>query len=305
MKKLRCKQIHVSLLIFVTVLLEICSASQTTTENASLFATEGAVWVWSEVTNNQFAVFISRHNGAAWSEPEKISNNKEINVVPAVTKTSTQDLMVIWSAFNGEQAQLHYKEFKDGVWTEEKEYYSGLKSNTAPTVGIDEEGKLWLAWAGFNGVSDDIYFTRWNGSSFNTAQAITANNVPDILPVLGIDEDTKIVWIQWQQFTMNGYIEYETTWNGIDWTEPVVVDSENKLGTSQNHSTIRNLLLKTPVTTSVNNATQNKQTGQIIAKKQELEIEIPDFIPYPDSASIHIPGYAVQSLPVRNMLDVK
>lgn len=306
MKNLGGKRLCLSILIFFTVLLEICSANPTNSEKPPILVTEGAVWAWSEVNNNQLAVFISQQDGVAWREPEKISNNKDLNLVPVVTKTSTQDLIVIWSAFNGEQSQLHYKEFKDGVWLEEKEYYSGLTSNTAPTVGIDKEGELWLAWAGFNGVNDEIYYTRWDGSAFETARAITSNNVPDILPVLGVDEDTKILWIQWQQFTEKGYIEYETTWNGTNWTEPVVVNSENETGTPQETTTTQNRLLKRPVVlTSVENATSDKLTGQIVTKNQNHEIEIPTFVSYLSSASIHIPGYAVQSLPVRNMLSVE
>jgi len=37
----------------------------------------------------------------------------------------------------------------------------------------------------------------------------------------------------------------------------------------------------------------------------QLEIEIPEFITQPQSASIHIPGHGVQSLPVRSVTPVK
>ncbi len=268
---------------------------------------KNSVWAWADNAGSQHAIFISRQAGAEWEEPVQISNNEGVNVVPSVTKTAAKDLFVVWSTFGGQQAQLRYRQCKNGVWAEEKEYYSGLSSNTAPSVSIDKSGKVWLVWAGFNGQSDEIYYSTWNGNGFETAQPLTANDIPDIQPILGMDEATGHPWVQWQQFSEKGYIELEATWNGSAWSAPVEVaapaataETTTEAATAASGTTsayLRTLSLK-----KAGLARTAEATG---ATDSDLEIEIPKFIKYPESASVHVPGYGVQSLPVRRVAPTK
>lgn len=272
--------------------LNFCTASQSTDETPALLATEKAVWSWADASESGHAVFVSRQSDGVWGEPEIISSDESINFVPTMTKLSDEEIIVVWSSFIEGRSQLRYREFKKGLWWEEREYYSDLSSNTAPSVAVDGKGQLWLVWSGFNGVSDEIYYSKWGGSSFEKAEAITSNNIPDIQPVLGVDEETKMVWVQWQRFTETGYVIYETIWNGRKWSEPAEVAIEKEESTSQINSR----------ESTLSDDEHIWRTGQIDRDKQFDELEIPTFISDVDSAAIHIPDYAVQSLPVRNML---
>jgi hypothetical protein len=248
-----------------------------------------AVWAWAGQSGSEDAIFISRKVGTTWEEPQKVSTGEGVNIVPAVANPVADDLIVVWSNYTGSQAQLRYRHLQDGQWSEEKEYYTGLSSNMAPSVGVDRTGKIWLVWAGFNGVNDEIYFATWNETSFTTAQALTANDIPDIQPVLGIDGTTGTPWVQWQQFSENGYVELESTWNGSAWSDPVLVTAE----VSSTSAT------EEPAAADQQLTTKKAQTDD------QLEIEIPSFVANPESASIHVPGYAVQSLPIRRVAPIE
>jgi len=259
------------------------------------------IWTWAEKSGDEHAVFISRQVGEVWEKPQKISANEGVNVVPAVANTSGEDLMVVWTIFSGSQAQLHYRQLKGGHWSEEKEYYTGLSSNTAPSVSVDGTGKLWIVWAGFNGISDEIYYSTWNGTSFATAKAITANDIPDIQPVLGINETTGSPWVQWLQFSQKGYVRYESTWNNSAWSEPLLVPAVDTSSTGDKSTETTPAAVRKKASIVTKNATGGNQASKLSTTSEQLEIEIPEFVTNPESASIHIPGYTVHSLPVRSI----
>jgi len=263
-----------------------------------------AVWTWVDKPEKGNTVFISRQVGDGWDTPQKISTGEGVNVVPTVTNTSGDNLMVVWTSYTGGQAQLHYRQVQGDILTEEKEFYTGLASNTAPSLSVDGSGKTWLVWAGFNGISDEIYYSTWDGSSFTTPIAITDNNLPDVQPVLGIDDATGTLWVQWLQLTLNGSMKYEATWNGSAWNEPVQIADSEAPATAKGatDSTLRVATKKIGVPSTAADSTEETVKT---ADGGQLEIEIPEFITQPQSASIHIPGHGVQSLPVRSVTPVK
>jgi hypothetical protein len=292
---------------FLSVILICCSPlflGATENQQAPNSESDKAVWAWADRVGNDNVIFISRKVGGVWTSPETISEQGGINVVPAVSSSGNgDDLFTVWTNHNNSQAQLRYRQLKAGAWTEEQEFYSGLVSNTAPTLADDASGTLWMVWAGYNGISDEIYYSRWNGSSFDSARAITANDVPDILPVLGIDEQSGLPWIQWLQYTESGYRKFETSWNGSSWSVPIGVESQDSpASTATSGSTTQKARATLPtkkVGDSGANATNNTEEGG------EVVIEIPAFVTMPESASVHIPGYSVRSLPVRSMSAAK
>jgi hypothetical protein len=291
-------------LAFVCLLCTLLNSPSKAADRVSAASTQPdgkAIWAWAEKSGNEHAVFISRQAGEVWEEPQKISANEGVNVVPAVANTSGEDLMVVWTVFSGSQAQLHYRQLKGGHWSEEKEYYTGLSSNTAPSVCVDGTGKLWIVWAGFNGISDEIYYSTWNGTSFTTAKAITANDIPDIQPVLGINETTGTPWVQWLQFSQKGYMKYESTWDNSVWSKPLLVPDVDSSSTGDESTGTTPAVAMKKASIATKNASSGNQVSKKSITSDQLEIEIPEFVTNPESASIHIPGYAVQSLPVRSV----
>jgi len=287
----------------------LCTPSNATEKTAATGSTQAggkAVWAWAEPSGSDNAIFISRQVGEIWEKPQKISVKEGINVVPAIANTSGANLMVVWTNFTGSQAQLRYRQLKDGIWSEEKEYYTGLTSNTSPSVTVDRTGKIWVVWAGFNGISDEIYYSTWNGTSFATATAITANDIPDIQPVLGIDEGTGSPWVQWLQFSQKGYVKYESTWNGSAWSKPTLVPVADASATAGAAATgTAQAVVMKKASTVTKDANSDNQASKTAAAANQLEIEIPGFVTVPESASIHIPGYTVHSLPVRSVVNRK
>jgi hypothetical protein len=298
------KNFHLVFVLPLFLLLQFASIGLAAQDRATGPTLEDAVWTWADDTGSQHAVFIGRQAGAKWEEPVRVSANEGVNVAPSAIKTAGQDLFVVWSYFAGTRAQLHYRQCKNGVWTEEKEFYTGLSSNTAPSILIDTSGIVRLVWAGFNGISDEIYFSTWNGDAFETAQPLTANDIPDILPVLGMDDATGQPRVQWQQFTETGYRKLEAAWNGSAWSTPVESATPATTEGGDTPADLRTFTLK-----KVGPSATAEATGQPASAAGEtnsgLEVEVPAFIRYPESASIHIPGYPIQSLPVRSVLEIE
>ena len=296
------KHTHLVFCLSLACLLGYLSASSNTVDKVYAADTsqtgKKAVWTWVDKPEKGNGVFISRQVGDGWDTPQKISTGEGVNVVPTVTNTSGDNLMVVWTNYAGGQAQLHYRQVQGDTLTEEKEFYTGLASNTAPSLSVDGSGKTWLVWAGFNGISDEIYYSTWDGSSFTTPVALTDNDLPDVQPVLGIDDATGTVWVQWLQLTVSGAMKYEATWNGSAWNEPVRIADSESSATAED-STASGLRVAAKQIGAPSTAADDEgNAGQ-------LEIEIPEFITQPQSASIHIPGHGVQSLPVRKVTPVK
>jgi hypothetical protein len=303
------KHTHIICPLFLFFLLWcLCAPGNATAKTAgggsSTQAGGKAVWAWAEQSGSENAIFISRQVGETWEKPQKISVKEGVNVVPTVANTSGANLMVVWTNFTGSQAQLRYRQLQDGLWSEEKEYYTGLTSNTSPSVTVDRTGKIWLVWAGFDGISDEIYSSTWNGTSFATATAITANDIPDIQPVLGIDEGTGSPWVQWLQFSQKGYVKYDSTWNGSAWSKPTLAPTAPSTAGAAATGTAQAVVMKKASTVTKDTSSDN-QASKTAAAANQLEIEIPEFVTVPESASIHIPGYTVHSLPVRSVVDRK
>lgn len=273
-------------LVLSALILFFLSSAGHATEVSTPDPAKNAIWAWADEFEDQHAIFLSKHNGTEWEEPVKISDNKALNVVPSVTRTANGNLWVVWSAFDGQQSFLLYKRFLNNEWTEETTYYTGLSSNTAPSVIIDHNEKVWLVWAGFDGISDEIFYSTWNGTEFGPATSITSNDVPDILPVLGFDRENKSLWVQWKQFRKDGYIPYSSNWTGTEWSEPKPVSIEPESTTVDKKIVFR---------------TAEGVEPTVVAAENQQEIEVPPFVSSPESASIHIPGHEIQSLPVREM----
>lgn len=272
---LLCKQLIFAvamLLVISTASFARASEDDNTNEN---------IWVWADSLEGRNEIFLTRGVGEEWATPEKLSANIAVNVVPAAIKLLDGRVFVVWSAFEGGQSKIVYRiEGADG-WGEETVFPSDLTQNTAPTAATDSEGNVWLIWAGFNGLSDEIFYSIWDGTEFTTAVALTNNDIPDILPVVGYDRETKTLWIEWQQFTKNGYVFYQVTNNDGNWSEPAEVNKEDD-SASQQQSTV-------------------EQVGQKEDETGTFELVIPEVVTDVESASVHIPGNAIQALPMRSI----
>ncbi|MFH0780920.1 MAG: hypothetical protein V2B20_03075 [Pseudomonadota bacterium] len=295
--------VSIALLCFSPFLASIAMAENTATGSSS--GSDGAVWTWANKVGTDNMIYISRNIGGTWTTPETVSTKGGINVVPSVTSTDGENLFAVWSNYSGSQAQLRYRQLINGSWSEENEYYTGLSANMSASTAYDNSGKLWMVWSGYSGISDEIYYTTWNGSAFETAKTITSNDVPDILPVLGIDTATGNPWVQWKRYSPTGYQQYESIWNGSEWTEPVLVKAETVTAQGKVSSDKSSLVVKKIATSASNLKGITAQSETTDAETKEMEIEIPSFVTNPKSASTHIPGYAVQSLPVRSLSTVK
>lgn len=233
------------------------------------------LWVWAEVGEQPDTIFFSRGSGDTWQEPLQLSDNRGLNVVPAVVKLNDGKVFVAWSTYENGESKITYRQETEGGWSEPEAYISGLSQNMAPSLLVDAEGVLWLIFAGFNGVNDEIYYATWQDGQFGTAEAITDNDIPDILPVTGLSPETGSLWVQWSQFSTAGYVKYQSIREDGEWSTPQQVEADID---EENDNSV------------------SEETAEA-----EFELVIPDVVTDVKSASVHISGNEIQSLPVRSL----
>ncbi len=229
----------------------------------------GSLIVWNGQRGAGYPVYLSEYNDGKWSKEVQVTDSDELNLVPSVTKDDAGVIWVVWTVFNGGDSELFFKRYIKGEWSEEQKIETGLAENNAPTVIIDNKQTLWLAWSASDGVGDDIFFARWNGSHFEAAERITDSTTPDVLPILGMAEDG-IVWVQWQAFNDGAYTTSFSEWDGDEWTTP--------------------------------STTKKRVKAQLEANDNKLEFfesSLPDVVNDHKQSSIHIPGFEIQSLPLK------
>jgi hypothetical protein len=261
-----------------------------------------------------------------WQAPERISEGEGVDVVPALTATGDGEFFVIWTSYEQGQSELRYRRYQDGAWTEQQVFSTGLVANTSPTVLVDGQQNLWIAWAGFNGVSDELYISTLDESGFAPPQALTDNAVPDVQPVLGLDEASGQPWIQWQQYSPQGYLFLQTSWDGSQWSEPVVLTEGDDTNQPPEQLLARERAALLQVTVALEEeqdaleeeALAEESSGAEVAnlaampdapsdedESEIAEILVPLFIYEPESATLFRNGYPVQSHPVRSMIVVE
>jgi len=238
-----------------------------------------AITVYTQQDDGRYSVFLSTQKDGEWQDPIVISNNDKLNVVPTVAVSDKGVIWVVWGVFSKGDIALHMKRYNNGEWSNEEVIETGMDSNTAPSIIFDGNDVLWLVWAGGDGQDDDIYYSRWNGSAFESPARITDNEVPDIQPVLGLT-DTGTIWVQWQ---MAGDDNYET--------QSAYWDAENEKWTADP-------VTEEQTTTRLQKA-MTVSSAEDEAVEEESEVDLPDFIDLPKTASVHIPGKKVQSIPFR------
>lgn len=247
--------------------------------------------VWSQATGGNYQVLLAQKSAGQWLEPQVVSNNDSLNIVPCAIAGDNGEIWVVWTVASLGKTDLYFSRKVDGTWSEEQKIETGLDTNIAPSILLDNEQTLWLVWSGGDGQDDEIFFSRWNGTAFEAAGRISDNGVPDVLPVLGITSKGN-VWVQWNMYGDQGYIAMAAEWDGNEWSEPEVL-GDDSFSTQKAAEATNNFHLLT------------RQSGQDVAA-YEVELEnftLPESVANPDTASLFLPEQEIQSLPLRLLKD--
>jgi hypothetical protein len=183
--------------------------------------------IWAQSDGIRHEIFASSYRSGAWEEPVMITDDNAENLHPSIDAGSNGEKWAVWSAVEGAELELRYSMFEDGKWKKALKLPSDLSSNIKPSIIVDGKDIPWVVWSGNNGDLDDIYYSRFVDGKWTQEQRVhAANEVPDILPYLDTDENG-FPTVIWDSYIDDSYKKLQSTWNGEEWGEPVLVLTED------------------------------------------------------------------------------
>ncbi len=217
--------------IGVSLLLTLAICSTTLTSFAEDAAPEGndrkMELIWAESDGLRHEIFTSSYQSGAWGEPVMITDDNADNLKPSIDVDSKGGKWAVWSAVEAGEIEIRYSRYEDGKWKEATKFPSEFSSNTKPTIIVDDADTPWIAWSGNNGDYDDIYYSRFIDGEWTTGKRInSANEVPDILPQLDTDNNG-LPTVTWDSYVDPSYVTFQSTWDGKEWSEPVLVSEDD------------------------------------------------------------------------------
>ena len=225
---MRC---DVKQIVGMSILLTLALCCTTVAGFAEVAAPEGndrkMELIWAESDGLRHEIFTSSYQSGAWSEPVMITDDNADNLNPSIDVDSKGRKWAAWSAVEDGDVEIRYSVYEAGTWKEAMKFPSDLSSNTKPTIIVDDADIPWLAWSGNNGDLDDIYYSRFVDGEWTDGKRLhSANDVPDILPSLDTGSNG-FPTIIWDSYVDPSYVPFQSTWDGKEWSEPVVLSGED------------------------------------------------------------------------------
>lgn len=208
------------ILLFSFFLLLCCPWGGSVAANASV-ADAVALLVWAERDDHgRYAMQISQYDGRRWTEPLRIADGDDEQILPAVGSNDQGDVWVAWTELHGLFGVIRYRVALRGVWSAPATLASNTLSDMAPSVTVDADGQAWMVFSGSDGSQDDIFVARWVDAGWSRPERIhPENNVPDILPRIFRDAGGRPV-VQWRNFDGEAYQYVVSRRSPVGWSTP-------------------------------------------------------------------------------------
>ena len=166
-----------------------------------------AEFIWAEEDLNGTRIVMSSYRGGVWQPGEKIIDDKNLNILPAMGMSRKNQKLAVWSTVSAAGSILKYSLKRGNSWQPAKILSNTMSTNLAPVVVFDNDDIAWVFWSANDGGDDDIFVSKLINGNWTAANRVHADNVvPDILAEAGQDENGNI-WVTWQQLQNNAYVE--------------------------------------------------------------------------------------------------
>ena len=166
-----------------------------------------AEFIWAQEDQNSSRIVLSSLKNGVWQPAQKIVDDSNLNILPAMGMNSKHHKLVVWSAVSINGSMLKYSINNGGSWQRAEILSKQMSTNLAPVVVFDNNDICWVFWSANNGDDDDIYVSKFINGEWTTAEMVHQDNdAPDILPQAGQDENGN-VWVTWQHLQSDGYVE--------------------------------------------------------------------------------------------------
>jgi lysophospholipase L1-like esterase len=108
---------------------------------------EGRPWlVWSAYDGEDYEITWSRWNGSAWSEEEKLTDNRDADAFPSLVFIRGVVPVVVWSRSGQSGGAIHARFMEAGVWGPEVEVVGGTGRVIVNPRTAVWDGRLVISW---------------------------------------------------------------------------------------------------------------------------------------------------------------
>ena len=178
---------------------------------SSFVFAQDAEFIWAEDGINGSQIYMSQHKNGAWQPAEKIVDDNNLNILPAIGSDAKGQHIAVWSMVDGAKSILEYSIKRGNSWTKPAVLADQMTTNLAPIEVFDSNDVCWVFWSANDGGDDDIYVSKFIKGSWSAPERVNEDNdTPDILPEAGLDDNGNI-WVSWQQLQEDGYVEVSSS----------------------------------------------------------------------------------------------
>ncbi len=185
--------------------------------------------VWTKSDGIRPEIFYTTRVAGSWSEPVMVTDDWYDNMHPVIDRESNGTRWVFWTAYDNYRTEIRYTTGSGENWEENEPLASDMKSNSGPSAVIDEDDAVWVVWSASDEDGlDDIYFAVNKDGQWSDPNMIhEANDIPDTLPVVELGEEG-VPTVTWKQLGGDDYVELTTSYDGSDWSQPVVSENQDE-----------------------------------------------------------------------------
>ncbi len=214
---------------------------------SNLYAAD-ALLAWSEKGDGGYNVYFSEHKTGSWSNPKRLSNSTNLEILPTLSADSSGKTWVAWTEMTGSRGKLKFRQGRDNDWGDAQAINTGNLNDTAASLLVDAYDVAWIIWSGVKQGDDDIYVARWQDGGWSEPLQINLDDEsPDILPTLSLS-DSGNPQATWYGYTDGSYVEFSSEFNGDSWSteqatgnpmpENATAETSNTKGKSNNTSSL-------------------------------------------------------------------
>jgi lysophospholipase L1-like esterase len=144
------------------------------------------------------------------------------------------EIWMVWATSDAAAADgastsdLYYSRWIDQGWAPAHSVYrNAIAWAGSPSLAFDADGVAWVAWASATSAESALYVSRWTGYAWSAPSQVPAEKTtPNQQPVLAAAPGGGL-WLAWVGFDGNDDEIYAAYWDGLAWSEPQRVSSDD------------------------------------------------------------------------------
>lgn len=158
----------------------------------------GGYWlVWTSQQDGNWDVYARRWAQGQWSGIERLSDDAQPDIYPAVAADG-QGVWVVWQGFRNGKSDIQARRFENGRWQPAERVSPSPANDWSPAVAASARGGVTVVWDTYDQGQYDVVMRRWEDGRWS--EVIPVANTPrfEAYPSVAHDGQGR-VWVAWNE----------------------------------------------------------------------------------------------------------